>query len=220
MSKSYVPPLRFEVLTPAYDMLVRWTSSEALFRAAMVEALRSHSFADLLDVGCGTGSLIEVLSRAFPRAEITGIDADRVALQIAERKLARASVHALLIHGDARRLPWPDGSLGAIASSLFFHHLDDSGKAAVLREIWRCLAPGGALVVADWDRSDSMLRRVAFNAVRALDGRGVTRSHARGEFEDRLSGAGFLVSRKSAVPAVLGQVSVWACIKPVVEAAR
>lgn len=218
MSKTYVAPLRFEVLTPAYDTLVRWSCGEARFRAAMVEALRSHDFGHLIDVGCGTGSLIACLRRAFPRVRITGIDADRAALRIAAAKLAEADLPALLLHGDARRLPLPDGGVGAAASSLFFHHLDGPGKAAVLREVWRCLAPGGVFVVADWDRSGSRLRRLAFNVVRALDGLEVTRLHARGRFADLLSSAGFEVARHSCVPALLGQIGVWTCTKPAGQA--
>ena len=43
---SYIPPLRFRVLTPAHDLIVRWTSGELAFRAAIVDALKRSEFAN------------------------------------------------------------------------------------------------------------------------------------------------------------------------------
>ena len=212
-SSSYIPPLRFQVLTPAYDWLVRWTSAEAHYRRTMIQALSSRRFSLLVDLGCGTGTLVLALAKAFPHARLAAIDADTTALAIAATKLRASSASAALLHGDARSLPFPDGTIDAFTSSLFFHHLDDSGKWLVLREVRRCLTPGGTFVVADWDRADSFLRRVMFNSVRGLDGFDVTQVHARGEFGEVLESAGFETVNKSPVPAMLGQISVWTCTK-------
>lgn len=212
---SYIPPLRFRVLTPAYDLIVRWTSGELAFRAAIVDALKRSEFANLVDLGCGTGSLVAILSAAFPQAQITGIDADRAALDIARMKLGAIRADVRLLHGDARCLPLPDGTIGAVTSSLFFHHLDDPAKRLVLQEVHRCLAPDGVFVVADWDRAGSFRRRFAFNVVRMLDGLAVTRSHATGRFGGLLADAGFRIGERVAVPALLGEVTIWTCRKAI-----
>ena len=211
---SHIPPLRFSVLTPAYDLLVRWTSGEEGLRAAMLQALDRHHFEELVDLGCGTGSFLALLGSAFPWVRLTGIDADRAALEIARRKLEARGVSARLLHADARRLPLTDGTITAITSSLFFHHLDDQAKADVLQEVRRCLAPDGVFLVADWTRARSLARRAAFNAVRILDGFGVTRCHAAGCFPAVLVDAGFRVDEQTSVPALLGEIGVWTCRKP------
>jgi ubiquinone/menaquinone biosynthesis C-methylase UbiE len=212
---SYIPPLRFRILTPAYDVMVRWTSGETAFRAAIVDALKRSQFANLVDLGCGTGSLVAILSATFPHARITGIDADQAALDIARMKLGAVGADVRLLHGNARCLPLADGAIGAVTSSLFFHHLDDAAKRLVLKEVHRCLAPDGVFVVADWDRAGSFPRRFAFNAVRMLDGLAVTRSHANGRFGRLLANAGFCIGEQVAVPALLGQVTTWTCRKTI-----
>lgn len=185
------------------------------FRAAIVDALKGSEFAELFDLGCVTGSLVALLCAAFPHVQIMGIDADGAALAIARKKVDAVGAEGQLLQGDARRLPFPDGAIGAVTSSLFFHHLDDPAKRLVLQEVHRCLAPDGVFVVADWDRAGSFRRRFAFNVVRMLDGLAVTRSHATGRFGGLLADAGFRIGEQVAVPALLGEVAIWTCRKAI-----
>ena len=209
----YIPPLRFHALTPAYDALIRWTCAESEFREVMVRALADHPFSRVIDVGCGTGSLLMALHRRFPTAHLTGLDADEGALRLAAGKLSSAGAEADLRPADARHLPFPDDSADAITSSLFFNHLNDETKVTVLREIRRCLSPRGLVVVADWDRASSFVTRTLFNGVRVLDGFAVTRAHALGEFQDVIIGAGLTASPIASIVAPLGQITVWSCHK-------
>ena len=211
MPDSHIPPLRFHALTPAYDAVVRWTSAEEAFRGAMLEALAAHSPARVLDVGCGTGTFAVALKRALLGAQVAGVDADEAALRIAANKCEREGVEVELRQCDARSLPFEAQSFDAAAASLFFHHLEDGDKRKVLGELHRCVKPAGALVVADWHRADGALRRLAFSAVRALDGYAVTRMHALGRFPQLLAESGFEVLGETCVPAPLGAVGVWCC---------
>lgn len=211
--ESYIPPLRFHALTPAYDALIRWTCAENEFREVMVRALADHPFSRVIDVGCGTGSLLMALHWRFPTAHLTGLDADASSLRLAAGKLAGAGAVVDLLPADARHLPFPNDSADAITCSLFFHHLDDEAKVTVLREIRRCLSPGGLVVIADWDRASSFVTRTLFTAVRVLDGFAVTRAHALGEFQDVIIRAGFSASPIASIVAPLGQITVWSCHK-------
>lgn len=208
-TRQYIPPLRFHALTPAYDALVRWTCAEVRFRESLTSALATRPFSSVVDIGCGTGSLLTMLCQRFPDAEIVGIDADEAALRVAQKKLSAKGYDASLRMADGRDLPFPDGSVEAFTSSLFFHHLEDDSKVEVLREVRRCLSPGGTLVVADWDRAGSIFRRAAFHAVRGLDGFDVTRLHAEGRFPELIARSGFTLRAAAPIPAPLGQIGVW-----------
>lgn len=95
-----------------------------------------------LDLGCGTGYFSRVLNVAFP-------DSQGLALDIAEGMLNHARPLGGAEHfiaGDAERLPLQDGSCGLIFSSLAVQWCFDF--AAVLREAYRVLQPGGVLAFA------------------------------------------------------------------------
>ena len=53
---SFIPALRFEALTPAYDAIVRLTTRERVVKRALLDAARLGPAVRLLDVGCGTGT--------------------------------------------------------------------------------------------------------------------------------------------------------------------
>ena len=211
---TYIPPLRFHSLTPLYDSAVRLTTNEQSFRTTMLKALREgRPPLKVLDIGCGTGSYALLLKQEYPDARIVGIDADEQALSIARRKAAALKVAIDFRQADARQLPLPEASFDAAYSSLFFHHLNDAEKVAVLRQVHRCLAPGGKLVVADWHRPTTATRTLGFALVRLLDGFAVTRMHSNGSFPLALESAGFQISDQVLVDAPLGSIGVWTCVR-------
>ncbi len=86
-----------------------------------------------LDVACGTGRSGRLLREAGYRA--VGFDISAGQLRFARPRLAAA------VRADARRLPVPDASADA-ATGMYFH-TDTDDFAAVVREVARCLRPGG-----------------------------------------------------------------------------
>jgi SAM-dependent methyltransferase len=86
-----------------------------------------------LDVACGTGRSGRVLRETGYRAVGFDISADQ--LRFARPRLAAA------VRADARRLPVPDASAD-VATGMYFH-TDTEDFAAVVREVARCLRPGG-----------------------------------------------------------------------------
>ncbi len=99
----------------------------------------------VVDAGCGTGrNLPYFLRRGF---DVRAVDADAVAIR-SVRQLA-ASLNPALplrqIHcGSLEALPWDAGSADAVICSAVLHFARDEREfAAMLREMWRLLAPGG-----------------------------------------------------------------------------
>ena len=101
----------------------------------------------ILDVGCATGRLLQVLASAGATA-LAGADLAPRILDVAAQKLAQADVHADLQPADAEdRLPWDDSTFDAVTLTGVLHHFFRPMDA--LAEIRRVLRPGGRLLVAD-----------------------------------------------------------------------
>ena len=127
----------FDRMAPLYDLVMPPANGERL-AAGLDHATRPID--RLLDIGGGTG-------RAA--ASLTG--PDLTVVDASPGMLARArNVHGLsALAGDAGRLPFSDGAADAAMIVDAFHHLPDAD--ATLREVARVIAPGGALVIRDFD---------------------------------------------------------------------
>lgn len=102
--------------------------------------------ARLLDIGTGTGRLLEVLA---PRvAEAVGVDASRAMLALARTRLARANLaHCSVRLADMYRLPLADGGFDIAVLQMVLHYAD--APAGVVAEAARVLRPGGSLLVVE-----------------------------------------------------------------------
>lgn len=96
-------------------------------------------------MGCGTGTLLEALSRREPRARLAGVDLSQRMLVVARRTLG---ARAILVAGNAARLPFRSGSFDAALSVSALHYWRD--PASTIREIRRALRPGGRIAITDW----------------------------------------------------------------------
>src|SRR6202161_3959946 len=100
----------------------------------------------LLDIGTGTGRVLELLA---PRvAQGLGVDASKTMLALARARLARAGLtHAAVRLADMYRLPLADASFDIAVLQMVLHYAED--PAGVLAEAARVLRPGGKLIVID-----------------------------------------------------------------------
>lgn len=112
----------------------------------------------LLDVGCGTGSLLIEASRAGA-AEALGVDASPDMLAIARRKATRAAVDATFTLASAEALPCADGSRDVVFNTIMLHHLPRPARLQCAREMRRVLKPDGRLLVVEFGASPSEGRR-------------------------------------------------------------
>lgn len=118
----------------------------AAIEQALLEALppRMEAF---LDIGTGTGRLLELVAPQAGRA--LGVDMSRDMLALARARLAERGLaeRAAVRQADMYRLPFADASFDAVALQMVLHYAED--PAAALAEAARVLRPGGALLVAD-----------------------------------------------------------------------
>jgi SAM-dependent methyltransferase len=176
----YVPALRFRALTGIYDPVVRATTREGEFKSRLLDQAALEPGEQVLDLGCGTGTLAIQAKRAQPKAAIVGLDGDPEVLGRAREKADEAAVELELDEGYSIELPYPDASFDVVLSTLFFHHLTGVDKRRTAAEVARVLRPGGRLHVADWGRPADPVMRVLGVSIRLLDGFEQTRANLAG----------------------------------------
>ena len=175
--------------TSIYDRSIAITMREGAWRARLVRDVLDGSPRDVLDLGCGTGTLAIAMARAPGEARVTGIDGDPEILEIARGKEGSAGID--FVEGLANELPFADGSFDRVVTSLLLHHLDPAVKRAALAEARRVLRPGARLHVADFGRSRDPLMRVLFAGLQVLDGFPNTADHPAGRLPSMIETAGF-----------------------------
>jgi SAM-dependent methyltransferase len=104
----------------------------------------------LLDVGCGTGSLLQHIAKSFPVARCTGIDIDPTGLAAAREAVARAGLadRITLLEGDVAAVV-PPASLDVVIMVEVLHEIATSLRQGVVRGCAHALRPGGWLVIVD-----------------------------------------------------------------------
>lgn len=152
--------------------------------------------ATVLEIGCGSGNVLMLATRVVPSATVIGIDPDPEALALARAKAAAAGVQVRLDEGSAQQLPYPDGSVDRVLSSLMLHHVPADEQLAALREARRVLAPGGRLHLLDFDhdpRTSSPLGKLLGRLHRHGDGHseGQGHGHSTTPAPELLAAAGF-----------------------------
>lgn len=121
--------------------------AESDVEEAIRKALGPGPFRQLVDLGTGTGRILELFADRSERA--IGIDANQAMLAYARTNLAKAGLARVQVrHGDIYALSLADGSADAVVMHQVLHFLSDPQRA--IREAARILAPGGRLVIIDF----------------------------------------------------------------------
>jgi ubiquinone/menaquinone biosynthesis C-methylase UbiE len=161
--KPYVPAAGQDWLLPLYDPLV-WLLGANAVRQALLDHATLRARDRVLDIGCGTGTMVVHVKRRHPDVEVVGLDPDPKALARARRKAERAQVAARFDQGYSDELPYAAEAFEHVFSSFMFHHLPAEAKQKTLHEVLRVLVPGGFLHLLDFAppaaRSDGFFSRL------------------------------------------------------------
>jgi ubiquinone/menaquinone biosynthesis C-methylase UbiE len=210
--RIFIPAAGHDWLLPLYDPFVRLLGADRARRVLLDDAtLRPGD--NVLDLGCGTGTLATLIKCACPGARVFGLDPDAKALAKARRKALRAGVPVQLDQGYADELPYSDQSFDTVFSSFMFHHLDSGAKAGMLREVLRVLKPGGSIYLLDFGGPQPGPGGLLAHVFHARD-------RLRDNFEGRIPGllrqAGFSGAREIRRGAVLfGKIAYYTASAPV-----
>jgi ubiquinone/menaquinone biosynthesis C-methylase UbiE len=187
----FIPALSYHILTPLYDPITQTLVREEFWKRRLIAAASLRKGEQVLDLGCGTGTLTRMLKQQHPGTGVVGLDADPEVLALARKKLASAHLEVTLTQGHATDLPYPNTSFDCVVSSLLFHHLDEEQTRRAAREVIRVLRPGGRFLVADWGKAETPLMRLAFFPIQFLDGFATTQKNVEGALPDLFADAGF-----------------------------
>lgn len=138
----------------------------------------------LLEVGCGSGALSIRAALSWPEAEVTGIDYWGAvynysrAMCESNARSEGVSEQCRFLHGDARKLDFPDETFDAVVSNYVYHNINGSDKQELLLESLRVLKKGGVFALND-DMKPRMyghmeafaenLRKMGYQEVRIID---------------------------------------------------
>src|SRR5204863_540234 len=115
--------------------------------AAISAALADKPFRSLLDLGTGTGRMLELFGAEIERG--LGLDLSLDMLALARARLDRAGLrHCSVRQGDIYDLALPKDSFDVVIIHQVLHFLDDSARA--IAEAARVLRPSGRLLVVDF----------------------------------------------------------------------
>ena len=164
---------------------------EAQVEAALTALVGERPLHALLDLGTGTGRMLELLAPLADRA--VGVDQSPAMLSLARARIEAAGLRQVsLRQGDIYALPVERDGYDLVLVHQVLHFLDDPARA--LREAARTLRPGGRLVVIDFAPHDEEFLR-AEHAHRRL-------GFARDEIEGFMREAGLeAVSHQLLAPA-------------------
>lgn len=124
--------------------------SEAEVEAAILRALGGCAIGRLVDVGTGTGRMIELFAQSA--TEVLGIDRSAEMLRLARAKLESAGIAADLRQGDMYALPLASESSDTVILHQVLHYAQQ--PASAIAEAARLLVTGGRLLIADFAPHD------------------------------------------------------------------
>jgi ubiquinone/menaquinone biosynthesis C-methylase UbiE len=121
---------------------------QALPPLAEVFSGRDQRKLRLIDIGCGTGRLLDFVKQVWPRLPALGLDLSEAYIDHARRHLKRWSRINLIV-ANAEAIPVPSNSCDAVTSIFMMHELPPEIRRIVIGEAARVLKPGGRLILID-----------------------------------------------------------------------
>ena len=141
----------FRLHAAQWDRIRKLHVTDEAVEQAISEALGDRSFHSLLDLGTGTGRILELFGPKIDRG--LGIDLSLDMLLLARARIERANLRNCSVRqGDIYDLAVPAASFDVVIIHQVLHFLDDGARA--IREAARVLAPGGRLLVVDFAPHD------------------------------------------------------------------
>jgi ubiquinone/menaquinone biosynthesis C-methylase UbiE/DNA-binding transcriptional ArsR family regulator len=149
----------FRAHAAEWDRIRKLHVADAAVEEAIRAALADKPFRSLLDLGTGTGRMLELFGPELERG--LGIDLSLDMLLLARDRLERAALkHCSVRQGDIYDLPLVNDSFDVVILHQVLHFLDDGARA--IKEAARVLRPGGRLLVVDFAPHEQEFLREQF----------------------------------------------------------
>lgn len=135
----------FDENASSWDAIRSLHVDESKVEAAMLTLIGSTPFQSMLDLGTGTGRLLELFADLYHRG--VGVDGSREMLSVARSNLEDVSKVQIRL-GNLLNLPTDANSFDLVTIHQVLHYLDDPKSA--IKEASKALAPGGRMLIVDF----------------------------------------------------------------------
>ena len=108
----------------------------------------------LLDIGCGTGGIDQLLVQRFGAAHVIGIDTEKSLIEKCEQRARNNGLTDQLTfqHVSEGPLPFADDAFDIVFSKDSLIHIED--KHSICEQVFRVLKPGGYFIASDWMKGE------------------------------------------------------------------
>lgn len=122
-NKHFITRL-LEFVAGINDPLIRLTVDERRFRERLIQLAKLKGDEQVLDIGCGIGTLDLMLVQLLNNGSIYGIDISAKMVKEAKRKAQGNGCKINYKVGSSKRLPYKSDTFDVVFTSLIYHHLD------------------------------------------------------------------------------------------------
>ena len=136
----------FDLWAPSYDFLFTTVFYQAVHKR-LLEYVELPEQPNVLDLGCGTGRLLNRLATQFPTLRGTGLDLSAKMLHQAQQG-NRHKERLVYKQGNAESLPFVESQFDAVFNTLSFLHYPNPQQ--VFQEVNRVLYPSGKFYLVDF----------------------------------------------------------------------
>ena len=143
MNKKEQSRITFDLQAEKYDTTFYSKHAQKLYPYILNEVI--HCYGDIvLDLGCGTGMLMEQVISEDRMRQVIGLDISKKMIDIAKERIKNKGE---LVVGDSEKLPFEDLSFDLVYCNDSFHHYPNPKK--VIEEVGRVLKYGGIFIIGD-----------------------------------------------------------------------
>jgi len=155
----------YDLFSHFYDGFIRLHArrDEDDTRQFLVDAvqLETKSATSILDVCCGTGSVILAFAERYPKALLVGYDFSQGMLRKAQEK--NADTRAVFVEGDAAALPFSDNSFDVVSCSHALYELKGQAREKAMWEMKRVIHPDGVVLLMEHEVPSHPFVKFLFN---------------------------------------------------------
>lgn len=169
-------------LADRYD--TRWSFYIQATTQETIARFKLRSNDRVLDIGCGTGALLQQIASNYPQSQLFGVDPVAEMLAIARQKLPS---NTELKQGWAEALPFENEQFDVVVSCNMFHYIRQ--PVIALQEMRRVLRSNGQLIITDWC-DDYWTCRICDRLLRLFN-RAHFKTYRQQEFQQILVTAGY-----------------------------
>lgn len=161
----------YRILSKVYDLLdIFYFNIKGVNPRKIILDLIPDKQVKILDLCCGTGADILDIALQKQNTEIIGIDLSESMLEVGKEKIAGRNIPNISFQqGDATDISLQSGSIDYIIIGLVLHEISPELAKKMLQEAYRLLKEDGKLIILEWERQKSLLRRMKFEPLRFLE---------------------------------------------------